>query len=124
MTFEVDLRTRAKAALPGKTVEWDVRPARTAYPACILETISGRRAQHMGGFNGFQATLVQFSCFATTKKEAVEMREALISSVTPEDVTGSTTFLRMQDIVVRQRPQNTEAGFVYCEIVEATAWHD
>ena len=126
--IEGPLRTRLKTGtnvFPITTnIEWDERPERSTYPALVMETVIGQRDQHMSGFAGFQSTTVQFNCFATKKSEAAALREAVITDITPEASVGGTDFLRAQDIIVRQAPKNTTSDFVFCEIVEATLWHN
>ena len=114
----------AVATIVGTRVDWDVRPQRSAYPAIVLETIEGRRTQHMAGFNTFRATAVQASCFATSKAQAVAMREAVIAAIAGEATARGKRFLRAQDIEHRQRPENTGTQTIHREIVEATIWHD
>lgn len=127
--METALRARllndpAVAAIVGTRVDWDVRPQRSQYPAVVLETVDSQRTQNMDGFDTFRPTMVQVNCFATSKKVSVDLREAVIAAITPGATQGGTKFLRAQGVETRQRPEDTETGFIHREIVEATIWHD
>lgn len=124
--MEGPLRTRVKTGVSSiaATVEWDERPQRSSYPAVVLETVDAQRTQNMDGFDTFRPTLMQFNCFATNKTTAINLREAVIAAITPEATVGGTRFLRAQGVEHRPRNENTDTGFVHCEIVEATIWHD
>lgn len=127
--MEMGLRQRllddaAVAAIASSRVAWGVRPERTGYPAVVLETVDARRTQTHDGFNTFQPTAVQVNCFAAKQKTAAALRDAVIAAIAPEATVDGTRFLRAQNIRHLSRPENTERGFVFREIVEATIWHD
>jgi hypothetical protein len=122
MTMEVDLRSRLLDAL-SVSVEWDVRPQQGALPAVVIETVVGIDSQHMQGLNTFQETMVQFSCFAATKKAAVELREEVKAAIIVAATEGDTEFLRATDIMRRQSPADTAPKFMHNEILEARIWH-
>ena len=127
MSFEEALRDRLKAdatvtAIVGTRIDWDVRPQATAYPALVLETITGLNPRHMKGFS-LTSDRVQFSCFANTKKEAVALRTAVLAAIEAPATAGGIEFMGAQDIVRRQAPNNTSTGVVSNEIVEATFFH-
>lgn len=126
--MESELRARLKAApsvttIVGTRIDWDVRPQRDQLPALVLETVIGDDTQHMGGLDTFAQTVVQFNCFAATKKQAVELREAVKAVVIEPATQGGVEFLRATDITRFQRPSNTEAQFVHHEILECRLWH-
>lgn len=123
MTFEVDLRSRVKAALPGKTVEWDERPQESAYPAVILETIAGERLKKFSGVQGTQRDRVQFNVFAKTKAVAVTMRNTIMDLVEAAATAGGTVFQPGTVILHRSDVEPTDHGTVHIEIVDAYLWH-
>ena len=125
--MEAALRTRLKnasavTAIVGNRIDWDVRPQATALPALVLETVIGNNPQHMQGYTGFTDTVVQFNCFAKSKKAAVELREAVQAAIVPEATVGGVEFLRATEITRRQRPSNTDTGFIHHEILEVRIW--
>lgn len=127
MSLENGLRTRLKAdsAVSAITtnVEWDERPQASSYPAVVLETVIGNDTQHMKGFNTYSDTIVQFSCFATSKTAATNLRDAVKAAIVPEGEAGGSKFLRATDVIRRQRPTSTNTGMVHMEILEARIWH-
>lgn len=133
MTFEVDLRERLKgdagvSAVVGlsggiKSIDWNERRQGAPYPAIVMDVVFGDRSQHFGGFNSFQSARVQFRCTAMTRKAAIDLREAVISTVTPAAVEGDTEFLRAQAINHFGRTEKSEAGTLHHEFVDAVVWH-
>lgn len=129
MAFEQGLRSRlladvAVAQLVEKRVDWNVRPQLTGLPAVVLETINSDRPQTHDGFDAFKDTLVQVNCFAKTKAEAVELREAVIEACVPADTAEGTEFLRAQDITVRGQAVDTDPEPLAREIIDIRFWHN
>ncbi|WP_260928216.1 DUF3168 domain-containing protein [Novosphingobium sp. 9] len=125
MSFETALRSRLKAlpALAGAFVEWDVRPQASSYPAVVLETIGGERAQTMAGLQQTNRDRIQFNCFAMDKVSAVALREAVIATVADPAIVEGIEFQRGQIILHRSDSESTDAGTVRIEIVDAYLWH-
>ena len=128
MSMETALRARLKAdtAVTAITQEihWNAKPQKAPYPAAVLLVVFDGRSQNMSGFDGYRETRVQIDCFAETKPDAVALREAVIAAITPAATQSGVSFLRAQQITVVDRGTNTEVGFIYRELIEASIWHD
>lgn len=123
--MEAQLRTRllddaGVSAIVGTRVDWIERPQRSAYPAVVLQIISGARPQHMGGVISARQSRVQIDCFATTAKEASELCEAVIAAILPAD---EPTFQRSFINDVRDLGEGTDGGFVHRRSIDSYIWH-
>lgn len=125
MSFETVLRSRIKAdaVFSGATVEWDERPQAAAYPAVVLETIAGDRAQTFAGLQKTNRDRIQFNVFAMDKATAVALREAIIAIVTTPVTAGGIEFQRGSIVMHRSDTESADNGTVRIEIVDAYLWH-
>lgn len=129
MSMETALRARLKddvavAALVANRIDWGVRPQGSPLPAIVLTIVADNRRQHMAGFDTFRSTRVQVDCYAATKAEAVQLREAVLDAIVPAAVHSGVEFLRAFLNTVLDRGEQTAAGFIHRELIDASLWHN
>lgn len=122
------LRTRlldaqAVKAKVKRRVDWDIRPKAKGLPAITLELASDPRPQHMGGLQGLRRTLVQVDCWSMDKREVVELRELVITTLLPAATVGGTKFSRSFVEVVRDTFERTDEGIVRRSMIRLAVWH-
>lgn len=126
--MERALRTRMKAdaaitAIVGSHVHWKRRPERSPYPSLVLTLVNSDYTQSHDGLTGFRPSLVRFSCFAEDLSTAVALRGAVIDVILQPAIVDGTEFLVAQGVSTRSRQNDTDAGVIDQEIVEATLHH-
>lgn len=127
MSFETDLRTRLLvdgtiAGLVGTRIYWKIRPQNSALPAIVLGTAFGARDQHYEGPIDGQGNRIQLDCLASTKAAAVALRDAVIAEVETPATSGDTEFQGGFVNLYRDAADDTAAGVVHTEMIDATIW--
>jgi hypothetical protein len=127
MSFETDLRSKLTAdagvaAIASTRVYWKVRPQGSALPAVVLSTVSGARDQSHEGAILTQGNRIQFDCIASTKAAAVNLRNAVMAEIEDPGTTGTTEFQGGFVNLYRDLAEDTPAGVVHTEMVDATIW--
>lgn len=112
------------AGLVSSRVDWGVRKEGDPYPAICLTVISDERSQDYKSFVSLWRTRVQVDCFALTRLEAVQLREAVIAAVTPAGTFYGTKFGRASIDTVRDLGAHTATGFVHRDSIDALIWHN
>lgn len=129
MTFKTALRARIKddaavSAIVGANVFWSSRPQGSPFPAVVLTTVFAEAPQHFGGYSpNIKRDVVQIDCYATSQKEAEELREAVLAVIVPEQTVNGVTFQRAFPDW-RDDVRNVETRVVYREIIEAEFRHN
>jgi hypothetical protein len=128
MSWEINLRTRVKmfpqvSALTN-SVDWTERPARTSYPAVVLELIFEPQVQVLSGTQDIQQSLVQFSLFGITRASVVELRKAVILAIQGPFLESGTQFQRTMIDGARGSGQNSDTGFVHSDVFDALFTHN
>jgi hypothetical protein len=124
MSFETDLRTlivNAGTAAEAR-VYWKVRPQDGVLPAIVLSTAFGGRSQTMDGPMGTQGNRIQFDCMASTKAEAVALRQTVMPIVERGGAAGETKFQGGFVNLYRDDFTDTSSGPVHTEQFDATIW--
>lgn len=127
MSFEEATRTRLVdhdqvGSIVGTRVYWRIRP-KGSEPAIVLTIVSDPRPQHLEGFHSLRGTRIQIECYAATYDEARKLREAAIVAIAGKTVVGTERFDHAIINNVMDRGEDTAAGFVQCQLIDATIWH-
>jgi hypothetical protein len=127
MSFEIDLRSRlvadgTVAGIVGTRIYWEIRPQGSALPAIVLGTTFGARAQHMEGVITVQGNRIQFDCLASSKAVAVNLRNAVMAEIESAAIVGDTEFQAGFVNLYRDTAEDTAAGVVHDEMIDATIW--
>lgn len=128
MSFESALRTRLLAdpfvgPMVGPRVHWRRRPQNGALPAIVLTIVADPRPQHLDGFHSLRATRVQAECYAWSDEEARELRDAVIPVLAAKADAEDTRFDTGVINNTMDRGEDTSAGFVDCQLIDASLWH-
>lgn len=129
MSFKTAIRTRIKddaavAAIAGANIYWSARPQGSPYPAVVLTTVFAEEPQHFSGYSSnLKRSAVQIDCYASTQKEAADLRQAVVAAIVPEATAGGVTFQRAFPDW-RDDVRQTSTGEVYREIIEAEFRHN
>ena len=75
-------------------IYWVERPQTDGLPALTLQTVTGDRPQHMGGFIGMDQATVQIDTWADTYAAADALMEAAIAALIPEQSGNGIKFSR------------------------------
>lgn len=127
MSFETDLRTRLLsdgtiAGIVGTRIYWKIRPQKSDLPAIVLGTAYGARDQSFDGPIDGQGNRIQFDCMAATKSAAVDLRDAVMAEIEVAGSAGDTEFQAGFVNLYRDTAEDTSAGVVHNEMIDATIW--
>ncbi len=126
MTFKTALRARVKAnatvQAQSARVDWNARPQATAYPAIVMQMISGQGDQHFLGKIGTQGNRVQATILAKTQAQAETLRDATEAVLTGTGVQDGINFQRGFVNLYRDGVDSTETAEIFHEILDVTIW--
>lgn len=95
MSYEADIYSALIAdagisALVGERIFWDCADGDTSPPFIVLQTISNIGETAFDGSRDNQFPLVQFSAWAATKKETIDLRTAIKAAIEGKELDGDS----------------------------------
>jgi hypothetical protein len=76
----------------------------------------------MEGVITAQGNRIQFDCLASTKAVAVNLRNAVLAEIESTAIVGDTEFQAGFVNLYRDTAEDTAAGVVHDEMIDATIW--
>lgn len=103
---------------PTKAIFWVDRPQLSDLPAITLQIITEARPQHMLGFVGLDASMVQMDIWGTSYAQVQQLKEAAIAAVIQENTANSVRFARAFVDSIRDLGERVETQFIHRSSVD------
>lgn len=125
MSMSGDLRDRLKtAAIAGRRIYRDERPAGSPLPAVRMQVVSDPRPSTMEGRQALRETTVQFDCMGTERAEADDLAEQVIALAEQAGTVGTTSFHRsFVDSLRTYSERSTDGVVTYVSSLDLRVWH-
>jgi hypothetical protein len=93
------------------------RPFARDHAAIVVDA----RDQHMGGFQAVQRKLIQIDVWATTYAQKKALKEAVITTLAPSQISNGIKFFRgVVDVDAVTLNERTETQFIYRDAIRLT----
>ena len=118
-------------ALIKKRMYPESAPKGACYPYLTYSTVFGKAEKHLGAASALSLTTIQLDCCGETKKQAVELGEALREELDGMRgaTIGTTTTTVVESISIQstrdtiERPDSGQEQVKYIRQIDVDVWH-
>ncbi|PNU02516.1 tail completion protein gp17 [Novosphingobium guangzhouense] len=128
MLFEEALTERLEGdsgvhELVAQRIHWGIRPADGELPCIVVTILADMRDQHLDGFNSLWETRVQTDCYAASRLQAAQLREAVIGAVVPAVEMSGHRFDRAHINLIADRGDDGTGKYTHRQLIDLNFWH-